>query len=52
MDKNIKRIVIDLPKDIAIEIKILALKRNITLRKWLLRIIIDAIKEEHRFDKS
>jgi metal-responsive CopG/Arc/MetJ family transcriptional regulator len=49
--KNIKRIGIDLPLEMAIEVKTLASKKNITMRHWLLRAILLYIQEERKYDR-
>lgn len=50
--KNIKRLGIDLPINLAIEIKLLSARRNITIRKWVLRAIVEYINKERKFDSK
>ena len=44
--KSPKRLLIDIPEEIHREIKRSALNKNITLRKWVLRVFLIALKQE------
>jgi len=50
VEKKTKRIGIDMPLGLALEVKMLATRRNCTVRRWLLRAIIEYIQKEKRFD--
>ena len=45
-----KRLSIDIPEELHKQIKIKAIKRNITLRVYILRAIKQAIKHEEQYD--
>lgn len=47
-----KRIVIEVSNEIHIKIKMHATKRNITIRKWALRALLKAIKEEEKYEQQ
>lgn len=50
--KSPKRLVVDLPEGIHTEIKKLALERGITMRRWVLRALIDKIKKESQYKEG
>lgn len=43
---NDKRLVVEIPLELHQDIKVRAVFRNITLRKWVLLAIIEQIKQE------
>jgi len=45
---NLKQLNLEVPQEVLTEIKIIAAKRNIPMRTWLLRQIIKALKSESR----
>lgn len=44
-----KRIVLEFPIDIATEIKMRSAKRNISMKLWIYRAVMKAIKEEDKY---
>lgn len=49
---EIKRLLIELPADDHAEIKIRAARKNVTIKKWVLRAIAKAIIEENTYEKK
>ena len=49
MKKTKKRLIVEVGSRLHKKIKLLAVNRNITMRTWLIRAIVEAIKEEERF---
>lgn len=51
-DKKVspKRLVIDINEEMHTKIKIHAAKRNISIRKWAIRAILKAIKDEEQYE--
>lgn len=50
MQKDCKRFIIEVDKEFHKRVKDRAIKRNITLRLWILRAIKQALKQEEQFD--
>lgn len=48
--KSPKRLIIDIPEELHQQIKIRAIKRNISMRTWSIRALIIAIKKEQEHD--
>ena len=48
--KGPKRLTIDINEEMHKQIKMLAIKRNITLRTWLVRLIVNGIQEEKKYE--
>lgn len=47
---RLKRLNLEINEELLKEIKIRALERNITLRKWVLRAILQQIKYEQQYE--
>ena len=45
-EQNIKQLIIEIPNDIHTKIKIAAARRNISMKLWVLRVLIRALNEE------
>lgn len=45
-----KRLVIDLSTEEHVEIKTRAALRNITIKKWVMRAIMEALKKEKQYE--
>jgi hypothetical protein len=41
-----KRLSVDIPKDLFLKMKILAIKKNCTMTKWVIRALIKEIRRE------
>lgn len=48
--KKLKRLVIEISEEMHQEIKFQALKRNISMRTWVTRVLYDAIKREKQYE--
>ncbi len=48
---NRKRLTIDIPLDIHKELKMFSIQHNITLTKYVSRILISALKQEREWNK-
>lgn len=48
--REIKRISLDLPVDLAVEVKVRSARRNISMTLWIQRAIAKRIKEERRYE--
>lgn len=48
--KSPKRLIIDIDEKFHQQIKYQALKRNITLRRWIYRVISEALKKEEQYE--
>lgn len=49
--KTSKQLLIEIPVHLHSEIKIRATQRNITMRLWILRAIINAINNEKKYEQ-
>lgn len=38
--KNIKRVVLDIPRELALEIKVVATKKDTSIKRWLIKAIL------------
>lgn len=45
-----KRLVIEVPNDLHIEIKMRAVQRGITLKKYIIRSVMETIKKEKSYE--
>ncbi len=45
-----KRLIVEVNEEFHAKIKSKALARNITIRKWLIRAILQALKQEEKYD--
>ena len=45
-----KRLVIEVNEEFHAKVKAQALKRNITIRKWVVRAILQALKVEEKYE--
>lgn len=52
MKQGIKRLVLDIDEQLHTAVKLHAVKRNITMRKYAMRAILRAIKEDERFESK
>jgi len=50
VEKNLKRLSLDISDELHQEIKIRAAKRNITMKKYIVRSILDLIKKEKEYE--
>ena len=46
MIKKPKRLTVDIPEELHAEIKSSAAFRNITIRTWIIRVIVSALRKE------
>lgn len=47
-----KQMLIRVPKKVFSDAKICAYKRNITLREWIIRLMVDGIIRDTKYDKE
>lgn len=50
--KELRRVSIDVPKEIHKQIVLAAWKRNCTIKKWILRLIVHELKREEDSEKQ
>lgn len=51
MRKSPKRLLINIDDQMHEKIKLVAVKRNITIRKWVTRVLLKALLEEQKRDE-
>ncbi len=47
---QIKRLIVDIPNELHIEIKMRATKRGISIKKYIIRAIMETIKKEKEYE--
>jgi len=50
MEQKLKQVIIEMPEELHKEIKIRAAYRNMTMKAWIIRAILDAIAQEQKYE--
>jgi len=45
-----KRLIVEVDEEFHAKVKAKALERNITIRKWIVRAILQALKQEEKYE--
>ena len=49
--RTIKRISVEMPDELILELKMRALRRNVTIKRYVTGALIEFLKQEKKYDK-